>query len=473
VFSWLLNLLSSKNKTAGRLVIFLALAAFLFAPKIVFGQIIIIEIMYDLSGTDDKHEWVELYNNGDSPVDLTGYKFNDGDTATNHALNVPPENDSRGSMILNAGDYALLAGNAATLAADLPAYDGTIIDTVLSLSNTGTTLKLLDKDGLEISTVSYNKDLGAAGNGRTLEWDGAALKESALDGGTPGQINSILNPAGATPSAAPRGEPYGTAPLTSPAATTTATPLPGAIAQAFDYSKDILINEFLPAPSDGEKEWLELFNAGSAVVNLTGWQIDDADNSTSPQIIPENTTIYANGFLVISFNKSALNNDGDKVRLLWPDDQVVHAVSYDKAKQGQSVAKIGTSWLWTNQPTPGQANKKSATGNNGPAALIATVEKIDPIEETAVAPTEQKINQRLSTSPTETSPMPTSPLANQSVGQPENINLSAAIGETTKESSRKNSTLSLAGVILLASLAAGALIYFRRQKMVDSQNFDD
>ncbi|MEK7068058.1 MAG: lamin tail domain-containing protein, partial [Patescibacteria group bacterium] len=359
-------------------------AAFFIAPKIVFAQVIINEIMYDLAGTDDKHEWVELYNNGSAPVDLTDYKFNDGDNATNHSLNIPPKNNGRGSIILDVGGYALLAGDAATLIADLPNYNGTIIDTVLSLSNTSATLKLLDKDGLGISTVSYTKDLGAAGNGRTLEWDGAALKESSADGGTPGRTNNIVSSTSLPPSAAPS---------VSPATTTAATSSPGTTIQTFDYSKDILINEFLPAPSsagpapnDGEKEWIELFNAGSSVINLAGWQIDDTDNSTSPQIIPENTIIYANGFLVISFNKSTLNNEGDKVRLLWPDDQVVHAVSYSKAKPGQSVAKFGTSWLWTNQPTPGQANKKSATSDSESADMVTAAEKINPIEESVTTP---------------------------------------------------------------------------------------
>ena len=453
------------------MAIFLTLATFFIWPKIIFAQVIINEIMYDLSGTDDKHEWVELYNNGSAPVDLTDYKFNDGDTATNHGLNAPPKNNSRGSIILNANEYLLLADDAATIASDLPAYNGTIIDTVINLSNTGATLKLLDKDSLEISTVSYTKDLGATGNGRTLEFSGAALKESTVYGGTPGRINSILSSSGATGSAVPS---------SSPAATTTATPSPSAAVQSFDYSQDVLINEFLPAPNVGEKEWVELFNAGSSAINLAGWQIDDADNSTSPQAIPENTTIYANEFLVVSFNKSALNNEGDKVRLLWPDDQVVHAVSYDKAKQGQSVAKFGTSptgpgsgWLWTNQPTPGSANKKALIENSESTAIITTAEKINPVEENVSAPISPSPNKKTPVAQTIINSTP-SPLTNQLVSRSENINLTAAINDPVqKEGSKIGSILSLAGVIVLSATVAGALVYFRRQKAVDSQNFDD
>jgi hypothetical protein len=463
VSTWLSNLSTLKHEIASRLVIFLILAAFFVAPKFVSAKIVVNEIMYDLSGADDKHEWVELYNSGSSPVDLTDYKFNDG---ANHILNLPPEKGSRGSMVLGANEYLLLADDALTVASDLPNYSGTIIDTVLDLPNTNAVLKLLNQDGSEVSAAAYNKDLGAAGNGRSLEWDGTALEESTVDGGTPGRVNSVLSSSGAIPSATP---------LASPNSNTTETvaPSPSTTTQAFDYSQDILINEFLPAPNDGEKEWVELLNTGSSVISLTGWQVDDADNSTSPQVIPDNTTIAPNSFLVISFNKSTLNNDGDKVRLLWPNDQVIHAVSYNKAKQGQSVAKFDSGWLWTNQPTPGSANKKAVIEKNESIATAATVVKINPIEESVVAPTTPTTSKKVSTPQTTINPETAFSAAAQPANNPENINLSAAASKSTKESSKINSILSLAGVILLAGLAAGGLIYFRHQKQIDIDGADD
>jgi len=459
---------TAKFQTTRRLVIFLALVAFFVAPKIVFGQIIINEIMYDLAGTDDKHEWVELFNNGSLPVDLTDYKINDGDTATNHSLNAPPKNNSRGLMVLGASEYLLLAGDANTLIADLPNYNETIIDTIINLSNTNSTLKLLDKDGLEVSIISYNKDLGAAGNGRTLEWDGTILKESTVDRGTPGQANSVLISTGEPLSATPSDSPATTSAVLPPPTLTTPTP--------YQYSKDILINEFLPNPPAGEKEWVELFNAGESAVNLFGWQIDDDDNSTAPQIIPENTTIKPGEFLVISFNKSTLNNDGDKVRLLWPDDQVVHTVSYSKSTQGQSVAKFSGGWLWTNQSTPGQANKKSIVERNSSLAIIAAVsaaEKISPIEEGVIESTDTSPNKKTPNPQTNISPTPIFSTAKQPNNSPENINLSASINEPVKDNIRISSFLSLVGVILLAGLSAGALIYFRKQRQIDTEGMDD
>ena len=174
---------------------FLTLAAFFIWPMAASAasSLIINEIMYDLPDADQKHEWIELYNAGSSAIDLTGWKLNDGNDATDHALNPPPKNGSRGSLIMAPGEYLLLADDATTVAADLPNYKGSIIDTAFSLSNSYATLSLINKEGQTIYSAYYSKQSGAAGNGKTLEWDGIQFKESADQGGTPGGQNSISN----------------------------------------------------------------------------------------------------------------------------------------------------------------------------------------------------------------------------------------------------------------------------------------
>ena len=155
--------------------------------------------MYSLPGADAKHEWVELYNASGQEIDLTGWKFNDG---SNHILNIPPENNSQGSIIMPAGGYAILTDSAETFLADHPGFYGAVIDTVASLNDTSDTLKLFDKDNIEIISLSYAKEWGASGNGKSLEkislasTDAAAnWKESSIDGGTPGAPNSVADEA--------------------------------------------------------------------------------------------------------------------------------------------------------------------------------------------------------------------------------------------------------------------------------------
>jgi len=261
----------------------------------------------------------------------------------------------------------------------------------------------------------------------------------------------------------------------SPTPSTSSSPTPSALAapsptvKTFDYSKDILINEFLPAPQTGEKEWVELFNNGPILVNLSGWQIDDNDNSTRPQTIPENTTLGAGEYLVITFAKSTLNNDGDKIRLLWPDDQIVHSVSFAKAESGQAIAKFENGWFWTNQPTPGKINKKSILTNSPTGVAVNETETINPKEESVIIQADQPqpavLNDQKTVTPVATAAKSVPPEEKRT---PES-NLLAATGEKAKDIS----VPALVGVLFLAALTAGALIYFRRQKSVDTASFDD
>ncbi|MBI2037267.1 MAG: lamin tail domain-containing protein [Candidatus Liptonbacteria bacterium] len=142
--------------------------------------------MYDVPtsiGADDTREWVEITNIGSSIVDLTGWKFNDG---SNHTLNPPPANGGTGSLVLPAGGVAILAADAATFLLNLyPSFSGTVIDTVMSLNNTGATLTLINAAGsVEGSGVTYAKAMGAAGDGNTLQWGGSTFMAAAPTPGT-------------------------------------------------------------------------------------------------------------------------------------------------------------------------------------------------------------------------------------------------------------------------------------------------
>lgn len=166
------------------------------------SDIIITEIMYDLPspGADDKHEWIELYNASNREIDLTDWKINDGDTSTKHNLNTPPENNGRGFIEIAAGEYIILASDAATFLTDHSNSSYSVIDTVLNLNNTSATLTLFDKDNNEIASLIYSKEWGANGNGKSLEKikldpnnDQSDWKESSIENGTPGQQNSVYN----------------------------------------------------------------------------------------------------------------------------------------------------------------------------------------------------------------------------------------------------------------------------------------
>ena len=402
----------------------------LFQPKIAFASsdLIINEIMYDLPAADANHEWIEFYNAGPSEIDLTDYKFNDG---SNHELNIPPKNGSRGSIIVPAGGYLILSGNASTTTLDMPNYTGSIIDTVMSLNNTGGALKILNKDGIEISSASYTKEIGAAGNGKTLEWNGTAFNESRADGGTPGNTNSVL-------SSPPPDNPN---PLDSSSSISTPTE---SVSQdtnspqsAFNnFSDKIFINEFMPWPAEG-KEWVELINSGTETIDLSGWQIDDEPEESAPQIIPSGTIIQPGELRVIELKRNILNNEGDQLRLLWPEGQTVHAVHFQSARQGLSSSRFDDGlWLWTERPTPGAANKKSTPLN--PAA------------------------------PAKASPDITKPPASPNYSNLQASAISSSFHDrTSQKKSASNTLIPLAAIFVLSTAASLGLVYFKRKKSVD------
>lgn len=154
------------------------------------GDVVITEVMYDLPDGDDTHEWVELFNAAGSAVDLADWRFNDG---SNHIVNAPPKNGGQGSLVVPAGGFAVLADDASVFLSDHPGFSGTVIDTVMSLNNTADTLTLFDESGAAIDAVSYQKEWGGNGNGKTLEKSGS-WRESLADGGTPGASNSAPAP---------------------------------------------------------------------------------------------------------------------------------------------------------------------------------------------------------------------------------------------------------------------------------------
>ncbi len=121
-----------------------------FIPRLVFGNIVIFEVMCNPIGSDADNEWVKIKNISTTSIDITGWKFNDG---TNHNLNIPPKNGGIGDMNIEPGEVALLANKA-----DKVSGEDTIIDTVMSLSNSGDTLKILDDMGNEVHSITYKAD---------------------------------------------------------------------------------------------------------------------------------------------------------------------------------------------------------------------------------------------------------------------------------------------------------------------------
>ena len=126
------------------------------------------------------------------------------------------------------------------------------------------------------------------------------------------------------------------------------------------YSNSIVINEFIPNPEglDKKNEWIEIYNQGNEVINLSDWKINDNTKIDNSFVFPENSFIGPKQFLVIQrqTSKISLNNKKDQVRLFYPNGALASQIDYSKKEEGYSVAKKANQYFWTDQPTPGSKN---------------------------------------------------------------------------------------------------------------------
>jgi len=325
-----------------------------------FAAVRINEIMYDLPGSDKTdsglgREWIELFNERDEPITLKGGNTAGSwrviDSAGAHLLAKEP---FTGSMTLSPQGYAILAADAETFLKEHPHFRGTIIDTVLNLKNSQDLVKLRDGEGNIISEVFWTSAMGAAGNGRTLEFANNVWREGLRDGGSPGLENSIENvllpeaPLLLQPSPTPSLIPSTTATIANASLAASPTPKPL-----------LVISEFLPNPagSDAEGEWIELKNEGMDPVNLEGWSLSTNSSGRDAKL---SGTLGAGAFLVVPRKESrlSLKNSGDSIFLKAPGGTIAVQVTYAyELPAGWAAARFGAVWKPTNKPTPGKPNE--------------------------------------------------------------------------------------------------------------------
>lgn len=154
-------------------------------------------------------------------------------------------------------------------------------------------------------------------------------------------------------------------------------------------STDLVINEYQVAnvdqtidPSYNYGSWIELYNAGSTSVDLSGYTLTHTD---SDGIVESYTFNYggvgnvpAHGYKVIWFDHNSadgffgkyadnqvrfkLDCEGGMLDLTDSDGELLATLLYDTAIPRCSYARTtdgGKEWRWTANPTPGKSNAKS------------------------------------------------------------------------------------------------------------------
>ncbi|MBI2415813.1 MAG: lamin tail domain-containing protein [Candidatus Kerfeldbacteria bacterium] len=284
----------------------------------------IVELLPNPSGSESSDEFIELYNDSTDTIDLTDWMVSDA-TATDYVL----------SGSIGANQYLVIYREASHLA----------------LNNTGDTVELFHPDGALVDTITYT---GSVDDDVSYAYTTATDWQWSITA-TPGRSNVITNTE-----TAEEDEPDEDAEATEEDDTTENTNSPeedDTIEPSHDFSDDIMLSELLPDPagSDATDEWIELYNAGQADVNLYDWQITDASNDYT---FSDVSTITTGGYIVLPVTDSgiSLNNSGETISLLDPAGEVIDTVTYEAATTGESYVYLNDTWQWTTTLTPGSIN---------------------------------------------------------------------------------------------------------------------
>lgn len=273
----------------------------LLAPA--FAGVLVNEVYYDPAPeADGGNEWIELCNNGTETVDLTGWTIESGGTdfATSFTL---------GTLSIAPGAYVVIGGNVADLTGEFKPSN---------LQNGGSEtdgIRILTVEGAVVDTVLYDTDPND--NGLT---DDAGLTTSAAapdvaGGHSVGRWNGVADCTDTDVSGADFVD-YDTP---SPGAVNPdAAPVDtgdtgGGVTADCSAIADIRLNELISnvAGVDDGLEWVELYNRGSAAVNVSEWIVRGASKSTggNDALLPEETWIEPLAFLLVGAGGIVDNGD--------------------------------------------------------------------------------------------------------------------------------------------------------------------
>jgi len=304
-----------------------ALIALLIAPA--FAQDVLInEVVYDPASSDDGLEWIELCNAGTATVDLTGWTIENAGSSWG---TVSVGGSASLSGTLAPGDYMLVGygslPNPGAVSPNLQNGGGA--------SGDADGIRILNASGSIVDTVIYEGT-----NNNSLLDDFGAATSSVADGASNGEsigrwpdctdsddswIDFWVFDAADTSPGAENEWGSSTGGGSEGGGGTCANPASGA---------QIKINEFEPNPnwsddtSDSDREWVELYNAGSSAVDLSEWELqfetrpDDWGASSGTFVIPAGTTIGPGDFLLLA---------GDDVPSLFGLDATIDVITASEA----------------------------------------------------------------------------------------------------------------------------------------------
>jgi uncharacterized repeat protein (TIGR02543 family) len=158
--------------------------------------VVINEINYNSLQTYNTGDWLELMNNSDTPVDLSGWSFSDAGAANPYIFPV--------NTVIEANAYLVISEDQMAFSKVFSGVYNRIGDLNFGLANEGEYIQLLDSRGVMIDSLTFDDKapwpVEADGTGATLSlrhptYDNALAESWLASGGlgTPGKRNDIYD----------------------------------------------------------------------------------------------------------------------------------------------------------------------------------------------------------------------------------------------------------------------------------------
>lgn len=301
----------------------------------------------------DEQEWIELLNTSASEVDISGWWLSD-------ELSTPSViyQFSNSDAVLKPGEFRQFFLSTS------------------KLNNSGDGVRLIDANGTQQSRLYFTESQSGQSQQRTSLDSEQTVRTTP----TPNEENIayplLLPTFTPTPETSPTPTSVTTSspsPSTVPPSSSTPTPIPTVPSDQISNQNAVMsagqiaISEIFACPTDGQPEWIELYNAG-ATLPVTRWRITDQNGNF--RVL--NGVLQHHGYSTFSWSGSLLNNAGDTLIITSDQDQILDSTSYTSCSSGKSLI-LDESDEWVPfTPSPGLAN---------PSLTLSTTPTPTPINE--------------------------------------------------------------------------------------------
>lgn len=148
--------------------VFFILFVIFLVPSHSLAMLSLSEIMYDQEGSDSGREWLELYNGGDTTIDLRDWYLKEADSYHKLIADTP--------ALLPPSGYAIIVQDLSYAKSFAPGV--LAVKSSFSLHNEGEALVIANSEKEDQSSVQYSSALGASGNGLSLQYFNGLWQEA-------------------------------------------------------------------------------------------------------------------------------------------------------------------------------------------------------------------------------------------------------------------------------------------------------